>query len=132
MSSPADGRIKMYVMATALRARRADADLYLRGDYVPLAVTGARAAHVFAFARTLDGRSAVVIVPRLTVTLLSDPFTAPVGRDLWRDTRVLLPERIDRPGWSNVFTGVPVVAEGGLRVGKALERFPVALLTSVG
>src|SRR4029453_5081995 len=64
--SRADGRIKLYVTAGALRARRADPDPYLRGDYIALPVTGTRAAHVFAFSRALDGRALVTIVPRLT------------------------------------------------------------------
>ena len=99
VTSRADGRIKLCVTATALRARRADPDLYLHGDYLPLTVSGARAAHVFAFARVLEGRAVVVIVPRLTATLLQDPSTPPVGRRVWADTRVLLPESIGgRPG----------------------------------
>ena len=52
MSHRTDGRIKLYVTATALRTRRADPELYRRGAYLPLAVAGTRAAHVFAFART--------------------------------------------------------------------------------
>ena len=54
--SRADGRIKLYVTAAALHARRDDPDLLLRGGYLPLPVTGTRAAHVFAFGRAFEGR----------------------------------------------------------------------------
>jgi (1->4)-alpha-D-glucan 1-alpha-D-glucosylmutase len=129
--SRADGRIKMYVTSVALRARRNDPDLYLRGDYVALPVTGTRAAHVFAFGRALGGRALVTIVPRLTATLLPDPAAAPIGRELWADTTVYLPRWLDRPAWRAHLTGDSLVASGGaVRVGEALERFPVALLTA--
>ena len=88
VTSRADGRIKLYVTAAALRARRADPDLYLRGDYVPLPVAGTRAAHVFAFARAFGtGRAVVAIVPRLTATLLPDAATRPIGRERLGATR---------------------------------------------
>ena len=129
VSHRTDGRIKLYVTAMALRARRADPELYRRGAYLPLAVAGTRAAHVFAFARTFEDRAAVIVVPRLTVTLLPDPLTAPIGAELWGDTRVLLPEGINGQDWTNVFSGAPVVANCALALGAALERFPVALLS---
>jgi (1->4)-alpha-D-glucan 1-alpha-D-glucosylmutase len=126
VSSASDGRIKLYVTANALRARRSDAELYLHGSYVPLAVTGTRAAHVFAFARTLDGRTAVVIVPRLTATLLPHGAAAPVGREVWADTRVALPQGART--WSNAFTNEKAGGASHLDVAQALARFPVALL----
>jgi (1->4)-alpha-D-glucan 1-alpha-D-glucosylmutase len=129
--SRSDGRIKLYVTAIALRARRTDADLYLRGDYLPLTVAGARSAHVFAFARMLEGRAAVVVVPRLTATLLHDHATPPVGRRVWADTRIVLPESIGGHGWRNAFTNASV-GSGHIDVAEALERFPVALLNGSG
>jgi (1->4)-alpha-D-glucan 1-alpha-D-glucosylmutase len=126
-----DGRIKLYVTTGAVRARRADSDLYLRGDYVPLTVAGSRAGHVFAFARVLHRRAAVVIVPRLTATLLHDPAVPPVGRRVWADTRVVLPDSIEGWGWRDAFTHQEVPA-GHIEVADALQRFPVALLSRVG
>ena len=55
----------------------ADPDLYLHGDYLPLGVTGARAAHVFAFARATRAARPSSIVPRLTAMLVQDPGTPP-------------------------------------------------------
>jgi (1->4)-alpha-D-glucan 1-alpha-D-glucosylmutase len=131
VTSRVDGRIKLHVTATALRARRADADLYLRGDYLPLTVSGARAAHVFAFARVLESRAVVVIVPRLTATLLQDPATPPIGRRVWADTRLMLPQSLGGQRWRDAFTNDDV-PEGHIEVAEALQRFPVALLRGVG
>jgi (1->4)-alpha-D-glucan 1-alpha-D-glucosylmutase len=110
-----------------LRARRADTDLYLHGDYVPLPVAGTRAGHVFAFARAFDPRAAVVVVPRLTTTLLAHS-AVPIGRDVWGDTRVMLPQRIAEQAWRNVFTDEIVGGERHLDVSQVLRRLPVALL----
>jgi (1->4)-alpha-D-glucan 1-alpha-D-glucosylmutase len=130
VTTRSDGRIKLYVTATALRARRSDLDLYLRGEYVPLPAAGARAAHVFAFARRAGHRAVVVIVPRLTATLLPDPSSAPIGRRVWGDTRVLLPDGIGQH-WREVFSHT-LVAGRHVEVGEALQRFPVALLEAIG
>ena len=127
-----DGRIKLYVSATALRVRRADPDLYLRGDYLPLGVTGARAARVFAFARAYEGRAAVVMVPRLTAMLVPDAGTPPVGRRVWADTRVVLPDSIGGQGWRDAFTDRMIPDGHNIEVAEALQRFPVALLGVVG
>src|SRR5262249_31323636 len=44
-----DGSVKMFVTARGLCARAECRDLYERGDYVPLTVSGARRDSVFAF-----------------------------------------------------------------------------------
>ena len=79
----------------------------------------------------LEGRAVVVIVPRLTATLLQDPSTPPVGRRVWADTRVMLPESIGGQGWRDAFTH-DVIPDGHIEVADALQRFPVALLSRVG
>ena len=58
-------RIKLFLVWRALEFRRAHAELILQGCYLPLAVEGAQADRVCAFARQHDGHWAVTIVPRL-------------------------------------------------------------------
>ena len=113
-----------------MRARRTDADLYLRGEYTPLTLGGPRGAHAFAFARALEGRAAITIVPRLTATLLPDPATAPVGHAVWGETRIMLPHGLGDRRWENVFTGDATVSTGHLDLAAALARFQVALLVA--
>ena len=43
-----DGRVKFFTLAAALRLRRAHPDLFLRGDYEPLAATTIH-PHLVAF-----------------------------------------------------------------------------------
>jgi (1->4)-alpha-D-glucan 1-alpha-D-glucosylmutase len=87
-----DGQIKLYVTASALRLRRAMPALFLEGEYVPLAVEGAKQEHVVAFARRHATRMVVVIAPRLIVSLTAPTARLPVGTAIWQDTVVRAPE----------------------------------------
>ena len=49
-----DPRCKLFLHVRALRLRQRDPQLFERGEYLPLRVTGARAAHLCAFARRLE------------------------------------------------------------------------------
>jgi (1->4)-alpha-D-glucan 1-alpha-D-glucosylmutase len=119
-----DGRIKMYVVGKTLGFRREHCDLFLRGDYIPLRVNGARADNVVAFARRHQDEWAITVVPRL-VSGLTRPARWPTGPSVWLDTVI----EFDGAGpaqWLNILTGevlvVPLVA---LRV---FGTFPVAVL----
>ena len=78
---------------------------------------------MFAFARRLAGRAAVVIVPRLAARLTAGGGW-PVG-DVWADTAVELPETA---AWREALTAVPVAGDGQVLVKDALRAFPGALL----
>jgi len=126
----ADGRIKMFVMTRALAARAGLRDVYDEGKYRALPTTGSRRECVFAFAR---GGQAITCVPRLLTTLTPDGAAAPVGRAIWGDTRIELPDSVPGRAFRDVFTGATVDVEetGGERTiaaGAAFEQFPVALL----
>jgi (1->4)-alpha-D-glucan 1-alpha-D-glucosylmutase len=127
-----DGRVKLFVTARGLHARSACRDLFERGEYVALTATGPRRESVFAFARTLDGRQAITIVPRLIAMLIPDAATLPVGRPVWGDTRVPLADARARR-FRDAFTGATFDTEEidglpTLAVGDVLARFPVAVL----
>ena len=51
MASPRDDRLKLFTVATMLRFRQVRRELFDHGAYTPLAVAGARQAHLFAFSR---------------------------------------------------------------------------------
>ncbi|MBS7457333.1 malto-oligosyltrehalose synthase [Coralloluteibacterium stylophorae] len=90
-----DGRIKQRLVARLLDLRRRAPALFARGGYRPLAVAGAQAGHVIAFARERGDARVVVVVPRHPLALaeaagvhLERP-ALPQG--LWGDTHVVLP-----------------------------------------
>ncbi len=134
-----DGRIKLYVTERALHCRRDYPGLYSAGEYQPLAALGAKAEHVFAFARRVEGRQALVAVPRLVARLAPDTASIPLGKAIWWDTRLDLSDLKTDPGtvWSNVFTGeilAPAEQDGRpcLTAAEIFAHFPVALLLDAG
>lgn len=100
-----DGRIKLFVSATCLKARKAYPDLFKDGDYQPLEVTGESEDHVVAFARRLEDDYCWVVVPRLMSRLMDHQRTLPLGAPIWTDTRVILPENAPGGFVQNVLTG---------------------------
>jgi (1->4)-alpha-D-glucan 1-alpha-D-glucosylmutase len=122
-----DGRAKLFLTWRALSARREHPGLFAEGEYIPLAVEGAKAEHVFAFARRLNGVTAVVVVPRLLARLNPDHARAPVG-DVWGDTHVALGELAPGAGWRDLFTERSLPANDGLLAADLFAHFPVALL----
>jgi (1->4)-alpha-D-glucan 1-alpha-D-glucosylmutase len=139
-SDVTDPRCKLFVHVRMLELRRRDPELFRLGEYLPLKVTGLRAAHLCAFARRLEGRAAVVLAPRLYLKLLG-PGSAidesaqrlPLGPEVWTDTAVQLPSRPDAPLRSVLDAAeVPLAGDDGspyISAGAALQSFPVALLT---
>jgi (1->4)-alpha-D-glucan 1-alpha-D-glucosylmutase len=139
-ATPRDPRLKFFVTWRILRFRRRCAALFESGRYVPLAVEGARADHLCALARHLDGAAgrpeqiAVMAVPRLLAKLTSqsqhpDATSIPCGSSVWEDTRIVLPDAMLR-AFKNWFTGQAHSSDKcRLPVADLLAHFPVALLT---
>lgn len=127
-----DGRIKLYVTMTALQYRRAHADVFVRGTYVPVNVAGDKADHLCAYVREYGATRVLVLVPRLVAGLSGDDGGVPIGSPSWRDTVLVLPE----PGpaqYRNVLTGAVTASKENtlgqvLRAADLLSDCPVALL----
>ncbi len=128
LQSAGDGRIKLFVHLIALELRRRHPELLTTGAYVPVQVTGSRAAHVCAFIRRSGSGAAIVLVPRLVGGLASPLGTAPIGSEVWKDTAIILPAELASQSWKNLFTGETIEAKTSLPVSQILERFPVGLL----
>ncbi len=121
------GAIKMYLINRVMEFRRDNPTLFARGEYIPLNVSGPRANHVIAFARTHEGKRAVVVCGRF-FTQLAEASTRPVDPEAWADTFIDL-----TPGASasmtDVITGRSISLEGGrLAISEAFAELPVAML----
>lgn len=130
-----DGRIKLYVTHRALLYRREHSNLFLAGDYLPLAGSGRAGTQVCAFARRYEQQQIIVVVPRFLTRVIPDPQVLPVGPQVWEDSRVMLPNT-SASQYRNVFTGEVVTAgehEGKrmLALGDVFAHFPVALLERI-
>ncbi len=125
-----DGAAKQSLIACVLHHRAEWPALYASGDYVPLAIGGARAAHVIAFERRLEGARMLCVASRWAHSLVGEPLREPlIGAASWEDTAIAL----DAATFVDTLNGGEVSATGGtLPVADALSRFPVALFFSAG
>jgi (1->4)-alpha-D-glucan 1-alpha-D-glucosylmutase len=135
VDSIGDGRCKLLLTWKALQFRRAHAELFRRGEYLPLRVTGEHASNVCAFARRYERELAIVIAPRLYLRLLGERDQLPLGAEVWENTTIELPRGYDIEGGAlhNVLDASEVLpAMNGERAAflaaDALACFPVALL----
>ncbi|MGC1274027.1 MAG: malto-oligosyltrehalose synthase, partial [Planctomycetaceae bacterium] len=124
-----DERIKLYVTWRSLRLRKEKADLFLRGDYLPLEATGERSQHLFGFSRRHGDAWLLAAVPRRTAAA---ERTTPgrIAAGWWKDTALSLPE--DAPKrWRSVFTGRVLEARDAVTAGELFEDWPVGLWEAV-
>ena len=127
LQTPADGRVKLYVIYKILQLRRKSQVLFEQGDYIPLAVKGTYAEHVVAFCRKKDNTYAMTIAPRFPTTLFN--IREGEGAVDWSDTYISLPEGTPTR-WSETFTEKTILSCcGRLPLRDVLTQFPVALLT---
>jgi (1->4)-alpha-D-glucan 1-alpha-D-glucosylmutase len=131
LRSVADGRIKMHVMRTALRARREMPALFLHGTYQPVGTRGAKRRHAFAFMRGLGGETIVTAVTRLPVSL-SGTRGIPTAL-AWGDSLIIFPARDVPRRWRCAFTGLTVQTQETVHGPALVARdvfltLPVALL----
>jgi (1->4)-alpha-D-glucan 1-alpha-D-glucosylmutase len=134
-SDPADGAIKLYVISRALCFRKSNADLLLRGSYIPLRATGRLQNHAIAFARALGRRSVIAVAGRFFMELGAET-RKPTGPEIWSDSALQLRRDVPRTAYRDVLSGrtVEIVEQNGRHILPLAEIFahlPVALLESV-
>lgn len=123
------GGIKQQLIHAALMLRQRDPLLFCSGAYLPLAVQGVLADHVIAFAREYQGRYAVIVVSRLSASLLAEDDLPLVPPQAWQDTRVLLPAGCAIAQWQDSLSRRTVKADGGcIALAQVLAGLPVAVL----
>jgi maltooligosyltrehalose synthase len=67
--------------------------------------TRERSAQVVSCPRQHQGRSALVVAPRLVSKMMGpEAATLPVGRDAWGETLLVLPDSARAARWRNILT----------------------------
>jgi (1->4)-alpha-D-glucan 1-alpha-D-glucosylmutase len=124
------GAVKQRLIATILKHRAAWPQLYASGDYAPISVTGARAAHIVAFERRVAGARLVCVASRWPLSIAGRPLTAPlIDRERWENTAL----SIESGRFADVLNdGLPVTLQSTASVAELLSRFPAALLFARG
>ncbi|HWZ70594.1 MAG TPA: malto-oligosyltrehalose synthase [Casimicrobiaceae bacterium] len=129
LATPHDGRLKMWVISRALSLRREYPQLFARGDYVPINVTGERARHALAYARRQGNSGIVAVAGRLFASLGLEQGVAPVGEDAWGNATLGLDFLPPATQLFDVLTGAAYQASAdGLALARVFATIPVALL----
>ena len=122
-----DGRIKLFLTKHLLQLRRGHADLFERGEYLPLHTSGTFAESCVSFVRRLDDNWIAVIAPRLS-SRIGFP---PIG-EAWQDTAIQLPETLVLEKAHDLFTCRPVsVRDRQVKLARALAVLPFAVITNL-
>ena len=129
-AAPCDGRAKLWLMWRALQFRREHNDLFLKGGYHPVAVSGARSRHAVAYARRLGDSGIVVAAGRLFASMGLEPGTLPVGKPAWDDTVLGLAFLPAGTRLMNVLTGESLETDASRRLplSRVMTHFPGVLL----
>ncbi|HEY3661026.1 MAG TPA: hypothetical protein VGK91_07345, partial [Candidatus Udaeobacter sp.] len=121
-----DGRIKLFLTKHILQLRRRHADLFERGEYLPLHVSGTFAECCVSFVRRVDENWVAVIAPRLS-SRIGFP---PIG-DAWQDTAIHLPEPLVLEKAHDLFTCLSIRPhKRQLQVRDGLSVLPFAVITN--
>ena len=128
LESKEDGRIKLFLIHRALKARQRCSEVFQQGAYIPIEVSGQFKDCIIAYARQNKEQWALTVVPRFITKVVSEG-EYPVGEQLWKDTFLILPEGTPS-SFHNAITDYPLQYEGPCMVGKILEHFPAGLLVN--
>ncbi len=126
MNSARDGMLKLLLARACLNARRAHTNLFRNGSYIPLNVDGKFSEHIVAFARKEALEWAVAAAPRF-LTRLVGRGEFPLGKRVWKDTWIELPEGAPSE-WMNAVTGEKTMGKGRLPAAVIFDKLPAALL----
>ncbi len=123
-----DGLVKQALIERVLDWRRRQPDLFARGDYCPLQITGPRASHALGFVRRFADAALIVVVPRLPCALLEPGGGLLIPPAAWDGTIVRLPNGISGM-FKDVFgESADCSCAGLISVGAVLGGFPLAAL----
>jgi (1->4)-alpha-D-glucan 1-alpha-D-glucosylmutase len=125
-STRQDGRIKLFLIYKALAARQKQKNLFEKGNYSPVKITGEHKESIIAFAWELKPLWAVIIAPRFLTGFISED-QEPIGVEVWGDTKIVMPG--DNPSvWTEEITNTEIKSVQPLFIGNILKSFPCAIM----
>lgn len=115
-----NGEVKLHLAHSLLAHRRKSPDLFLKGDYLPLSISGDQGEAIAAFFRRWKREWLLVVAPRFWTRHAHD-FRFPLGLKAWGNASLPLPKSSPRL-WKNLLTGER------LRLPRGQEHVPLASL----
>jgi (1->4)-alpha-D-glucan 1-alpha-D-glucosylmutase len=126
-----DGRLKQFLIARVLAARKETPRLFSDGAYRPLETSGPMAEQIVAFARSLSKSSAIVAFCRSSVRHLHGHPEKALGVLRCKQTRVSIPPDLQGHFSDALGPERKLWVGSDIDVGQLLSRLPVAFLTSI-
>ncbi len=118
------GKIKLWLTQKLHNIRKAHAEVFEKGEYLPLEVKGKLADHLIAFARVHNGTWMVTIAPIHTGGLFNDEVDI-TGID-WEDTHVKLPANAPKQ-CTNLLISKKIDASEKLNAADIFNSFAVGI-----
>ncbi len=125
---PADGGIKLLVIAEMLKHRRENAALYQQDDYLPVEAEGDRAGSVIGFLRRHEARATLTLAARLVAGMMGPDGTISPTGEAWSGTRASLAGELAGRRWTDLLTGRVVTDVTDLA--EVFRVLPIAHLVS--
>ncbi|MFP5230192.1 MAG: malto-oligosyltrehalose synthase [Acidobacteriota bacterium] len=119
-----DGRVKLWTVHRALQLRNRMAEVFRRGEYVPVTATNGLGERVLGFTR---GGQVLAVVPRFAYTLMDGKARLPLN-GAWGRGELLVPGMAGAV-LENAFTGEAVLVgdDGRIALKTLFAEFPVFL-----
>lgn len=121
-----NAKIKLWLLLTLLNERKQHAELFEKGDYIPLEIKGRYKGHVFAFARRYRQTWYVVAVPLHLAELCRRQKKDILTID-WKNTRIMLPPEAPEH-WENLLLKIKGKQENEILVNDIFKGLPLAVL----
>jgi maltooligosyltrehalose synthase len=121
------GQVKLWLTQTLLKLRKQDAEFFKNAEYFPLSIEGEYSEFAFAFGRNEGQKWLIIVIPIHLAELCTRQYTHDIFSVDWKDTHVVLPDRLKKTGEA-VFFARDIEARPELSVKKLFKRFPLALL----
>ncbi|GAN59065.1 malto-oligosyltrehalose synthase [Acetobacter cibinongensis] len=125
MNSWKDGRIKQWLTQIILNFRKEFTDLFARGDYQPVEVTGTFSNNIVAFSREYDGVKMLVITSRFGFSLGLD-HTLRSYSENWNTT-----ELATKGSYKSIFDGKVLSGEQTLCLDNMRGTLPIDVLVKI-
>jgi (1->4)-alpha-D-glucan 1-alpha-D-glucosylmutase len=123
-----DGKIKQFATWKSLQLRRRFPELFKKGEYIPMYARGELSRNLCAFARRWEENAVITAAPRLIASLCNfDRIKYPLGKDVWKDTRLEFDTSLAGKRFQNIFTGEVIEVERNVALSEIFSVFPIAL-----
>ena len=116
---PTNGNLKQWITWLTLNERIQNENLFLRGNYIPLDVTGEFSKNIFSFLRSWENSYFLVAIPLNTASL-------PEGFS-WENTQINLPDTAPKK-WINRINKEPLILNGAVTADQIFKTIPYGIL----